>query len=181
MVILISNMLRSWTVLTFGSISFLNCCSFWQAGSSFPNQNHYQITNFDGSFKGLCPPGCLGNSGCRLDQSEMDTGEKSQHGVKCIVAQISNRMKCLAGPFMGKTHDCKMLDHSCWLKILAKEAAAGRVWVLFGNAGFQHCCRQWIYAIVVSSILGLHLAYSADFQQLHVQVQNLHWELLCRF
>ena len=68
--------------------------------------------------------------------------KKSQHGVKCIVAQISNRMKCLAGPFMGKTHDCKMLDHSCWLKILAKEAAAGRVWVLFGNAGFQHCCRQ---------------------------------------
>ena len=65
--------------------------------------------------------------------------KKSQHGVKCIVAQISNRMKCLAGPLRVRhslTRDCKMLDHSCWLQTLAKEAAAGRVWVLLGNAGF---------------------------------------------
>ena len=45
---------------------------FRRAGSTFPNQ----IANFDGNFKGLCRPGGLGNSGCRLDQSEMYTGER---------------------------------------------------------------------------------------------------------
>ena len=67
---------------------------FRRAGSPFPNQ----IANFDGNFKGLCRLGGLGNSGCRLDQSEMYTGEKSQHGVKYIFAQVPNGMTSLAGP-----------------------------------------------------------------------------------
>ena len=77
MVIVISNMLRSGTVLTFGSIRFLNCCSFWQTGSSFPNQNNYQITNFDGSFKGLCHPGCLGTQDAGLIKAKWTLEKKA--------------------------------------------------------------------------------------------------------
>ena len=29
-----------------------------------------------------------------------------------------------------------MMNHSGWLQVLAKEAAAGKVWILFGDAGF---------------------------------------------
>ena len=105
---------------------------FRRAGSPFPNQ----IANFDGNFKGLCRPGGLGNSGCRLDQSEMYTGEKGQHGVKYIVTQFPNGLTSLASLFKGKTYDGEILNHSGWLQILSKEAAAGKVRILFGNAGF---------------------------------------------
>ena len=40
--------------------------------------------------------------------------------------------------------------------------------------------RHWIRASDVSNIFRLHFALLADFQQLYVQYQNLHWELLCR-
>ena len=105
---------------------------FRRAGSPVTNQ----IANFDRNFKGLCRPGGQGNSEFRLDQSNMYTGEKSQYGVKYLVAQFPNGMTCHAGHLKGKTHDGEMLKHSCWLQILAKEAAAGRVWLSLGNAGF---------------------------------------------
>ena len=105
---------------------------FRRAGSPYPNQ----IMNFDGNFKGTCRPGGLGNSGSRLDQSEMYTGEKAQHGIKYLVGQFPNGMTCLAGPFKGKTHDGAMLGESGWTQILAREAAAGRPYVMFGDAGF---------------------------------------------
>jgi hypothetical protein len=45
-------------------------------------------------------------------------------------------MTCLSGPFKGKTHDGEMLNQSGWTQILAQEAAAGRLFVMFGDAGF---------------------------------------------
>ena len=112
---------------------------FRRAGSPVTNQ----IANFDRNFKGLCRPGGQGNSEFRLDQSKMYTGEKSQYDVKYsfrleIVAQFSNGMTCHAGAghLKGKTHDGEMLNHSGWLQILAKEAAAGRVRLSIGDAGF---------------------------------------------
>ena len=93
-----------------------------RAGAPYPNL----ICIFDGNFKGICRPGGLGNSGCRLDQSEMYTGEKAQHGIKYLVAQFPNGMTSLAGPFKGKAHDGAMLTESGWTQILAEELTVGR-------------------------------------------------------
>ena len=93
-----------------------------RAGALYPNL----ICIFDGNFKGICRPGGLGNSGCRLDQSEMYTGEKAQHGIKYLVAQFPNGMTSLAGPFKGKAHDGAMLTESGWTQILAEELTVGR-------------------------------------------------------
>ena len=142
---------------------------FRWAGSPFPNQ----IAIFDGKFKGLCRPGCLGNSGCRLDQSEMYTGEKSQHGIKYIVAQFPNGMTSLAGPFKGKTHDSEMLNHSCWLQILAKEAAAGRVWILFGDAGFAASeYVQSMYLTFSCYILRNQRTFNNNMSRIRIYIEN---------
>ena len=66
----------------------------------------------------------------------MFTGEKSQHCFKSFVGQFSHGLTCLAEPFKGKTHDGEMLSQSGWTHILAREAAAGRHFIIFGDAGF---------------------------------------------
>jgi hypothetical protein len=103
---------------------------------------------FDGHFVGFCRPGGLGNLSSRLDQSEVYTGEKAQHGMKYLVAQFPNGLTSISGPYKGKTHDGRMLRESGWTEILARIAAqpGGQHLVMFGDAGF--CISDHVQAMI---------------------------------
>lgn len=108
------------------------------------------VSIFDGHFIAVCRPGGLGNVKSRLDQSELYTGEKAQHGIKYLVAQFPNGITALSGPYKGKVHDGRMLRESRWTEILSNHAArpGGRHYIMFGDAGF--CVSAHIQAMVRS-------------------------------
>ena len=108
------------------------------------------VNIFDGHFVALCRPGGLGNIRSRLDQSELYTGEKAQHGMKYLVAQFPNGMTALSGPFKGKVHDGRMLRESGWTEHLHNMATAqdGIHYLMFGDAGF--CVSDHVQAMIKS-------------------------------
>jgi hypothetical protein len=108
------------------------------------------INIFDGHFIAVCRPGGLGNVKSLLDQSELYSGEKGQHGIKYLVAQFPNGMTSLSGPFKGRCHDGRMLRESKWEEILRNVAAQpdGRSYIMFGDSGF--CVSDHIQAMVKS-------------------------------
>ncbi len=105
---------------------------------------------FDSHFVGYCRPGGLGNLSSRLDQSEIYTGEKAQHGMKYLVAQFPNGLTSISGPYKGRTHDGRMLRESGWTELLASITAqpGGRHLVMFGDAGF--CISDHVQAMIKS-------------------------------
>ena len=105
---------------------------------------------FDGHFVAFCRPGELGNSTSRLDQSEVYTGEKAQHGMKYLAAQFPNGMTSISGPYKGRTHDGRMLRESGWIEHLARIAAqpGGLHLVMFGDACF--CVLDHVQAMIKS-------------------------------
>ena len=92
---------------------------------------------FDGHFIPVCRPGGLGNTISRLDQRELYTGEKAQHGIKYLVAQFPNGMTAVSGPYLGKVNDQNTLVHSKWISLLRHiHLQTGRHYILFGDSGF---------------------------------------------
>ena len=126
--------------------------AFEEYGAPFENM----IATFDGKFIPVCRPGGLGNLHKRMDQRELYSGDKAQHGIKFLVAQFPNGISALSGPYKGRVHDGRMLRESSWTKLLHdNKQSTGQHYIMYGDSGFSipHSCSA-ISPSAISSAIG---------------------------
>jgi nuclease HARBI1 len=96
------------------------------------------------------------------------------HGMKYLAAQFPKGMVALAGAYLGRCHDARMLYLSGWDEILCEvERQTHSNYVMFGDAGFA--CSSHVQAMVrgYSGFIGSEARrFNALMSRIRIYIEN---------